>query len=188
MGGYILYLYKTVRKFYGEAIVVTQELQDILSNPVVKDSILSNSDTLVLLDQSKFQENYQSVASLLNLNAVEQSKIFTMNRLDNKEGRGRFKEFYLKRGDSGEVYGNEVSLMQYLLYTTEKPEKEALEFYYENAGSLNEGLNRFLLDHKSLGLSLSEMVSLVNLYGRPLQSRDALNFQKIKKEYPSKDP
>lgn len=188
MGGYILYLYKTVRKFYGEAIVVTQELQDILSNPVVKDSILSNSDTLVLLDQSKFQENYQSVSSLLNLNAVEQSKIFTMNRLDNKEGRGRLKEFYLKRGDSGEVYGNEVSLMQYLLYTTEKPEKEALEFYYETAGNLKEGLERFLLDHKSLGLSLSEMVSLVNLHGRPLQSSDALHFQNIKKEHPTKDP
>lgn len=188
MGGYILYLYKTVRKFYGEAIVVTQELQDILSNPVVKDSILSNSDTLILLDQSKFQENYQSVASLLNLNAVEQSKIFTMNRLDNKEGRGRFKEFYLKRGDSGEVYGNEVSLMQYLLYTTEKPEKEALEYYYQNAGNLKEGLERFLLDHKALGLSLSEMVSLVNLHGRPLQSSDVLHFQNIKKEYPTKDP
>ena len=36
MAGYILYLYKTVRKFWGMAMVVTQELEDIISNPVVK--------------------------------------------------------------------------------------------------------------------------------------------------------
>ncbi|WP_333802651.1 TraG family conjugative transposon ATPase, partial [Sphingobacterium multivorum] len=65
MAGYILYLYKTVRKFWGEVIVVTQELGDILGNPIVKDSILANSDTICLLDQSKFRENYDAIAKLL---------------------------------------------------------------------------------------------------------------------------
>src|SRR5690606_23993205 len=120
MAGYILYLYKTVRKFLGEAIVVTQELNDIIGNEIVKDSIINNSDTIILLDQTKFKDNFDEIASLLSLNQVEQNKIFTINNLNNKAGRGKFKEFYIKRGSTGEVYGNEVSLEQYLTYTTEK--------------------------------------------------------------------
>jgi hypothetical protein len=96
MGGYILYLYKTVRKFWGEAVVVTQELDDIIGNAVVKDSIINNSDTFILLDQTKFKDNFDKIASLLSLNKVEQNKIFTINNLNNKFGRSRFKEFYLK--------------------------------------------------------------------------------------------
>jgi type IV secretory pathway VirB4 component len=108
MGGYILYLYKTVRKFWGEAVVVTQELDDIIGNAVVKDSIINNSDTFILLDQTKFKDNFDGLRLCLSLNKVEQNKIFTINNLNNKFGRSRFKEFYLKRGSKGEVYGNEV--------------------------------------------------------------------------------
>ena len=68
MAGYILYLYKTVRKFWGMAMVVTQELEDIISNPVVKNSIISNSDIICLLDQSKFIDKYQEIANLLSPN------------------------------------------------------------------------------------------------------------------------
>src|SRR5690606_9318832 len=129
MAGYILYLYKTVRKFLGEAIVVTQELGDIIGNTIVKDSIVNNSDTICLLDQTKFKDNYDQIANLLSINEVERKKIFTINNLDNKDNRGRFKEVYIRRGATGEVYGVEVSLQQYLTYTTEKPEKLAIESY-----------------------------------------------------------
>ncbi len=98
MAGYILYLYKTVRKFAGEAIVVTQELDDIIGNEIVKSSIISNSDTVCLLDQSKFKDSFEDIARLLSLNAVEKSKIFTINKLDNKMDRSRFKEVYIRRG------------------------------------------------------------------------------------------
>ncbi|RYX87361.1 DUF87 domain-containing protein, partial [bacterium] len=91
MAGYILYLYKTVRKFWGEAIVVTQELGDIIGNLIVKDSIINNSDTICLMDQTKFKDNFNEIASLLSITAVERSKIFTVNKLDNSEGRSRFK-------------------------------------------------------------------------------------------------
>src|SRR5690606_37777240 len=129
MAGYILYLYKTVRKFLGEAIVVTQELSDIIGNSIVKDSIINNSDTICLLEQTKFKDNYNDIANLLSINKVERRKIFTINQLDNKEGRGKFKEVYIRRGSEGEVYGVEVSIYQYLAYTTEKPEKSAVEVY-----------------------------------------------------------
>jgi len=182
MGGYILYLYKTVRKFWGEAVVVTQELDDIIGNAVVKDSIINNSDTFILLDQTKFKDNFDKIASLLSLNKVEQNKIFTINNLNNKFGRSRFKEFYLKRGSKGEVYGNEVSLEQYLTYTTEKPEKSAVEYYVQQYGNYNEALQKIVSDLKNFGDSLENLVSLVNLYQKPLDKK-VLSYYRMMKTH-----
>lgn len=167
MAGYLVYLYKTVRKFNGEAIVVTQELDDIIGNPIVKESIINNSDTICLLDQTKFKDNYEAVAKLLSINQVERRKIFTINNLSNKEGREPFKEVYIRRGHSGEVYGVEVSLHQYLTYTTEKPEKLAVETYVQKYGNYPLGLDCFVTDLKRSALSLSPFVQLVNLTGQP---------------------
>ena len=183
MGGYILYLYKTVRKFWGEAVVVTQELDDIIGNAVVKDSIINNSDTFILLDQTKFKDNFDKIASLLSLNKVEQNKIFTINNLNNKFGRSRFKEFYLKRGSKGEVYGNEVSLEQYLTYTTEKPEKSAVEYYVHQYGDYDEALRKIVGDFKTFGDSLENLVSLVNLYQNPLDQKINSFYRMMKKEH-----
>lgn len=187
MGGYILYLYKTVRKFWGEAVVVTQELDDIIGNAVVKDSIINNSDTFILLDQTKFKDNFDRIASLLSLNKVEQNKIFTINNLNNKFGRSRFKEFYLKRGSKGEVYGNEVSLEQYLTYTTEKPEKSAVEYYLQKYVNYDEALIKIVSDLKAFGDSLENLVSLVNLYQHPLDQKAVSYYQKMKKIHPEKN-
>lgn len=165
MAGYILYLYKTVRKWWGEAIVVTQELNDILGNAVVKDSIVNNSDSIILLDQTKFKDNFEEIADLLSLNAVEQRKIFTINNLENKDNRSRFKEFYFKRGDRGEVYGNEVALHQYLTYTTEKPEKNAVNIYYKKYGNYPDGLDKFVDTLQRSKLPMPLLVHFINLYG-----------------------
>jgi hypothetical protein len=162
MAGYILYLYKTIRKFHGEAIVVTQELDDIIGNAIVKDSIISNSDTICLLDQSRFRDNYAEIARLLSLNEVERRKIFTINQLDNKEGRGKFKEVYIRRGATGEVYGVEVSLAEYLTYTTERMEKEALSIYVKKHREHQKAIEAFIADLKTSGLPLHRFVEQVN--------------------------
>lgn len=171
MGGYILYLYKTVRKFWGEAIVVTQELDDIIGNAVVKDSIINNSDTFILLDQTKFMDRFDNIANLLSINDVERAKIFTINNLDNKHGRSKFKEFYIKRGAKGEVYGSEVSLQQYLTYTTEKPEKNAVNYYVNQYGNYKDGLEAFINDLKLIKEPLNKFVALINLYSKPIDNR-----------------
>jgi len=177
MAGYILYLYKTVRKHNGEAIVVTQELDDIVGNAIVKDSIINNSDTICLLDQTKFKDNYDAVSALLSINQVEKRKIFTINNLDNKENRPIFKEFYMRRGAVGEVYGAEVSFFQYLTYTTEKPEKLAVETYVRNFGSYPNGLEHFSKDLKRSGLSTSAFFTFINLIGCPV-NESAFSFLK----------
>ena len=170
MASYILYLYKTVRKFWGELTVVTQELGDILGNPIVKDSIIANSDTICLLDQGKFRENYDEIAKLLSITDTEKRKIFTINQLDNKNGRGRFKEVYIRRGNSGEVYGVEVSIYQYLCYTTEKPEKNAVQIYVKQYGNYQEALQAFVSDMQASGLALPAFVAKVNQAGIPFPS------------------
>lgn len=168
MAGYLLYLYKTVRKFWGEAIVVTQELGDIIGNAVVKDSILNNSDTVCLLDQTKFKDNYNEIAALLSINETERKKIFTINQLDNKEGRGRFKEVYIRRGSVGEVYGIEVALAQYLTFSTEKPEKSAVETYVHQFGGYAKALDHFLDDLKTSGLPLPAFIKRINETNKPI--------------------
>ncbi len=170
MANFLLYLNKTVRKFWGEIIEVTQELGDIIGNPIVKDSIISNSDTIILLDQSKFKDNYSEIASLLSINETERRKIFSINQLENTAGRGRFKEVYIRRGSVGEVYGVEVAMAQYLSYTTEKPEKSAVEIYTGYYGSYPKGLDAFISDMKMLDLPLQEFVQKVNQEGWPINS------------------
>jgi len=162
MAGYILYLYKTVRKFGGEAIVVTQELDDIIGNEIVKNSIISNSDTVCLLDQSKFKDSFEDIAKLLSLNSVERSKIFTINKLDNRSGRSRFKEVYIRRGSVGEVYGVEVPLEEYLTYTTERAEKEAVEAYLNHYSDYRLAMDRLVSDFKRSGLGFPAFIKSVN--------------------------
>lgn len=169
MGSYLVYLYKTVRKFWGEAIVVTQELGDIIGNAVVKDSIISNSDTICLLDQTKFKDNYNEIAALLSINETERRKIFTINQLDNTEGRGRFKEVYIRRGTVGEVYGVEVSIEQYLTFSTEKPEKSAVEIYADGFGSYPAGLDAFVTDFSQSKMPLPAFVNHINTIKKTFQ-------------------
>lgn len=169
MANFLLYLNKTVRKFWGALIPVTQELNDMLGNPIIKESLISNTDTICLLDQTKFKDNYNDIAALLSINDTERRKIFTINQLDNREDRGRFKEVYIRRGASGEVYGVEVALQQYLTYTTEKPEKSAVEIYTSFYGSYPAGLDAFVRDLRQSKLPLPAFISRVNQAGSPLK-------------------
>ena len=146
MAGYILYLYKTVRKFWGIVGVVTQEVNDIISNPTVKEAIVNNSDITILLDQSKFKERYEEIARMLGLSEVEQRKIWTINTLDNKAGRGFFKEVYIRRGNKGDVFGVEESPQSYMAYTTERIEKDALKRYLKKYGDYETAISRFCED------------------------------------------
>ena len=122
MAGYIRYLYKTVRKYFGEAVVVTQEVDDIISSPIVKDSIINNSDCKILLDQRKYMNKFGQIQSLLGLTDKEKSQILSIN-LSNSPGR-IYKEVWIGLGGTqSAVYATEVSPEEYLAYTTEETEK-----------------------------------------------------------------
>lgn len=129
MANYIKYLYKTARKHWAMVGVVTQDIEDIISSDVVKNAIISNSGVFMLLDQSKFKDKFDDIKSTLALTDIDCKKIFTINRLENKDGRSPFKEVFIKRGQDGEVFGIEEPPECYMSYTTEKAEKTALKLY-----------------------------------------------------------
>lgn len=129
MAEYIKYLYKTARKFWASVGVVTQEIQDIIGSPVVKEAIINNSDVVMLLDQSKFKERFDNIKAVLGLTDVDCKKIFTINRLENKSGRSFFREVFIRRGTTSGVFGVEEPRECYMTYTTERAEKEALKLY-----------------------------------------------------------
>jgi conjugation system TraG family ATPase len=122
MAEYLRYMYKTVRKYFGEAIVVTQEVDDIISSPVVKESIINNSDCKILLDQRKFMNRFDAIQSLLGLTDKERSQILSIN-MSNHPAR-LYKEVWIGLGGvKSAVYATEVSMSEYLTYTTEESEK-----------------------------------------------------------------
>ncbi len=122
MAEYIKYLFKTVRKFFGEAIVVTQEVDDIIASPIVKESIINNSDCKILLDQRKYMNKFDSIQALLGLTEKEKSQILSIN-MSNVPCR-KYKEVWFGLGGvQSAVYATEVSLEEYYTYTTEESEK-----------------------------------------------------------------
>jgi conjugation system TraG family ATPase len=122
MAEYIKYLYKTVRKFFGEAIVVTQEVDDIIASPIVKESIINNADCKILLDQRKYMNKFDSIQTLLGLTEKEKSQVLSINMANNPNRK--YKEVWIGLGGvQSTVYATEVSGEEYLTYTTEETEK-----------------------------------------------------------------
>lgn len=136
MAEYIKFLYKTVRKFHGIAGVVTQELNDVIDSPIVKEAIINNSDVKILLDQSKFKDRYDDISAILGLTAIQKQQIFTINALNNHDNRNYFKEVWICRGQNSDVFGVEEPPECYWAYTTERAEKEALKIYLRHYGSM----------------------------------------------------
>ena len=142
MSEYLKYLYKTVRKYFGEAIVVTQEVDDIISSPIVKEAIITNSDCKILLDQKKYMNKFDGIQSMLGLTDKEKSQILSIN-LANHPGR-KYKEVWIGlNGVQSAVYATEVSAAEYLTYTTEESEKtEVFALAEELGGDLELAIKR----------------------------------------------
>ena len=153
MAEYIKFMYKTARKFWASVGVVTQEIQDIIGSEIVKEAIINNSDVVMLLDQSKFKERFDTIKTILGLTDVVCKKIFTINRLENKEGRSFFREVFIRRGTTSGVYGVEEPRECYMTYTTERAEKEALKLYKrELQCSHQEAIEAYCRDWNTSGI------------------------------------
>ncbi|MFV0587559.1 TraG family conjugative transposon ATPase [Bacteroides reticulotermitis] len=133
MAEYLKYLFKTVRKFFGEAVVVTQEVEDIISSPIVKETIINNSDCKILLDQRKYVNKFDSIQTMLGLTEKERAQILSIN-MANHASR-KYKEVWIGLGGTqSAVYATEVSLEEYYTYTTEETEKLELFRLTEKLG------------------------------------------------------
>ena len=179
MAEYIKFMYKTARKFWASVGVVTQEIQDIIGSEIVKEAIVNNSDVVMLLDQSKFKERFDSIKAILGLTDVDCKKIFTINRLDNKEGRSFFREVFIRRGSTSGVYGVEEPRECYMTYTTERAEKEALKLYKrELRCSHQEAIEAYCRDWTASGIGKSlPFAQKVNGAGRVLNLKPSTDNQ-----------
>ena len=174
MAEYIKFMYKTARKFWASVGVVTQEIQDIIGSEIVKEAIINNSDVVMLLDQSKFKERFDNIKAILGLTETDCKKIFTINRLENKEGRSFFREVFIRRGTTSEVYGVEEPRECYMTYTTERAEKEALKLYKaELKCSHQEATEAYCRDWKRSGIEKSlPFAQMVNKAGKVLNLKE----------------
>ena len=147
MAEYLRYMYKTVRKYYGEAIVVTQEVDDIISSPVVKESIINNSDCKILLDQRKYMNKFDQIQALLGLTEKEKGQILSINMANNPSRL--YKEVWIGLGGTqSAVYATEVSAEEYLAYTTEETEKVEVYRLAEKLGGDIEAAIRQLAEKR----------------------------------------
>ncbi len=139
MAEYIKYLFKTVRKFFGEAVVVTQDVEDIISSPVVKQAIINNSDCKILLDQSKYQNKFDLIQELLGLTEKEKALILSVNKAN--DPTKKYKEVFISLGGVlSKVYRTEVSPEEYFAYTTEETEKLRVTQYAKKYGDVKKGI------------------------------------------------
>ena len=149
MSTYIRYLYKTVRKYFGEAVVVTQEVDDIISSPIVKESIINNADCKILLDQRKYLSKFDGIQRLLGLTDKERAQILSIN-LSNDPKR-RYKEVWIGLGGvQSAVYATETSVEEYLTYTTEESEKmQVMELAGKLGGDIEAAIRQLARERES---------------------------------------
>lgn len=149
MAEYIRYLFKTVRKFFGEAIVVTQEVEDIISSPIVKQAIINSSDCIILLDQSKYQNKFEQIQELLGLTDKAKALALSMNKSNDPDKK--YKEVFISlAGIVSKVFRTEVSLEEYLAYTTEEPEKVKVQQYAKRfGGDIKKGIAALAFDMRN---------------------------------------
>ena len=148
MAEYIKYLFKTVRKFFGEAIVVTQEVDDIIQSPIVKESIINNSDCKILLDQRKYMNKFDDIQAMLGLTDKEKGQVLSINM--NNDSSRLYKEVWIGLGGTDSaVYATEVSMEEYLAYTTEETEKmEVMQLASELGGNVELAIKHIAMQRR----------------------------------------
>ena len=149
MSAYIRYLFKTVRKYFGEAVVVTQEVDDIISSPIVKESIINNADCKILLDQRKYLSKFDGIQRLLGLTDKERVQILSINLSNDPERR--YKEVWIGLGGvQSAVYATETSVEEYLTYTTEESEKmQVMELSGKLGGDIESAIRQLARERES---------------------------------------
>jgi conjugation system TraG family ATPase len=148
MAEYIKYLFKTARKFFAKAVVVTQEVEDIVSSEIIKQAIVNNSDTKVLLDQSKFQNKFDEIQTLLGISEKQKAEILSINK--GQEPGRRYKDLWIALGPThSKVYRLEVSPEEYWVYTSDQREKLLVANYIEKYGDVQTAIRRLVADRKA---------------------------------------
>ena len=146
MAGFIQYAFKTIRKFNGVPNVITQELDDLVSSPIIKDAIINNADIKILMDMRKFMHKFDKLQEVLGLSEKGKTLLLSVNK-DHRE------VFVDMGGQVMKVYRNELCAEEYLAYTTEGRERVAVREAALEQGTMERGI-RFLAGQLRKGESI----------------------------------
>ncbi len=135
MATYMLELWKTARKHRTSAVVVTQELKDITSSPIIKDSIVENSGVKILLDQTKYLNRFEELAAALSLSEEDKGMVLSLNRMPGHAGHDAGREVFFNLGNKKSfVMRLEVSPEERLAFSSAKKDKLRLAAAVEKCG------------------------------------------------------
>ena len=120
MAPFMKSLWKTSRKFNTSAIVVTQQMSDIIGSEFLKDTILENSDTKILLKPTGNQGLLTQTCDLLGLTEHQKAMVMSMNLTESN-----IRDVFIALSDkySG-VFTNEVSPQELIAYESNKGKKK----------------------------------------------------------------
>jgi conjugation system TraG family ATPase len=133
MAEFLKYAFKTIRKFNGIPIVITQELDDLVSSPIIKDAIINNADIKILMDMKKFLHKFDKLQDTLGLSDKGKTILLSVNK-DNRE------IFIDIGGQVMKVYKNELCPEEYYAFTTEGKERIKVQEYAAKYGSMQKGI------------------------------------------------
>ena len=148
MATYMMELWKTARKHRTSAVVVTQELKDITSSVIIKDTIVENSAVKILLDQTKYLNRFETLAQQLSLSEDDKSMVLSLNRLEVENGNGR--EVFFNLGNKKSfVMRLEVSPEERIAFSSQKKDKDRLAKEVNKTGSYIKAISSLNIQTKT---------------------------------------
>ena len=141
MAEFLRYAFKTIRKFNGIPGVITQELDDLISSPIIKDAIINNADIKILMDMRKFMNKFDKLQDVLGLSEKAKTILLSVNK-DNRE------IFIDLGGQVTKVYKNELCPEEYYAFTTDGRERVKVMEYAQQQGSVEKGIRALINEQK----------------------------------------
>jgi conjugation system TraG family ATPase len=142
MAEFLKYAFKTIRKFNGVPCVITQELDDLVSSPIIKDAIINNADIKILMDMRKFINKFDKLQDVLGLSEKAKTILLSVNK-DNRE------IFIDLGGQASKVYKNELCPEEYFAFTTDGRERVKVLEYAAKYGSMDKGIAKLVEEMKA---------------------------------------
>lgn len=142
MAEFLRYAFKTIRKFNGIPCVITQELDDLISSPIIKDAIIGNADIKILMDMRKFVNKFDQLQAALGMSEKGKTVVLSVNK-DNRE------IFIDLGGQVMKVYKNELCPEEYYAYTTEGKERVKVMEYAQKYGSMEKGIEMMVAEMRN---------------------------------------
>lgn len=144
MAEFLKYAFKTIRKFNGIPCVITQELDDLVSSPIIKDAIINNADIKILMDMRKFMNKFDKLQDTLGQSDKAKTILLSVNKDD--------REIFIDLGGIiTKVYKNELCPEEYYSYTTEGKERVRVQEYARQYGSMEKGITALVNEMKNTG-------------------------------------